>query len=92
MDTGHFHAAGVDWKALIRRYAARIYNVHLKDHLGPQSVAIGKGEIDLPGLVAVLREIDYSGPLALELEVTDPENLPRYIAEAHEYMSRLLAA
>ncbi len=91
VDTGHFHSAGVDWKALIRRYASRIYNVHLKDHLGAQSVAIGKGEIDLPGLVAVLREIDYSGPLALELEVTDPENLPRYIVEAHDYMSALLA-
>ncbi|NMC20523.1 MAG: efflux RND transporter permease subunit [Thermogutta sp.] len=36
----------------------------------------------------------YPGATAseVELEVTDPENLPRYIAEAHEYMSRLLAA
>jgi len=90
VDTGHFHTAGVDWKALIRKYADRIYNVHLKDHIGAQSVAIGEGEIDLPGLVEVLCEIGYQGPLALELEVTDPENLPRYIKDAYSYMTTLL--
>ena len=90
VDTGHFHAAGVDWKALIRKYPDRTYNVHLKDHIGSQSVAIGRGEIDLPGLVAVLDEVGYQGPLALELEVEDPENLHRYVAEAYTYMTRLL--
>jgi sugar phosphate isomerase/epimerase len=91
VDVGHFHSAGVDWKALIRKYPQKIFNVHLKDHIGPQSVAIGRGEIDLKGLVSVLREIGYVGPIALELEVTDPENLPRYVQEAHTYMTGLLA-
>ena len=91
VDVGHFHSAGVDWKALIRKYPEKIFNVHLKDHIGPQSVAIGRGEIDLKGLVSVLRAIGYVGPIALELEVTDPENLPRYVQEAHTYMSGLLA-
>jgi sugar phosphate isomerase/epimerase len=91
VDVGHFHAAGVDWKALIRRYPHKIYNVHLKDHLGQQSVGIGRGEIDLPGLIATLAEVGYAGPVALELEVTDPENLPRYAREAYEYMAPLLA-
>jgi len=91
VDVGHFHSSGVDWKALIRRYPSRVFNVHLKDHIGPQSVAIGHGEIDLKGLVEVLREIDYAGPVALELEVTDPENLPRYVAEAYAYMAELMA-
>ncbi len=63
----------------------------MKDHVGPQSVAIGEGEIDLQGLVSVLREIGYVGPIALELEVMDPENLPRYVQEAHTYMSGLPA-
>jgi sugar phosphate isomerase/epimerase len=91
VDVGHFHSARVDWKALIRKYPEKIFNVHLKDHVGPQSVAIGQGEIDLQGLVSVLREIGYVGAIALELEVMDPENLPRYVHEAHTYMSRLLA-
>jgi len=90
VDTGHFHTAGVDWKALIRRYPDRIYNVHLKDHIGPQSVAIGAGEIDLPGLIAELRAIEYTAALAIEMEVTDPENLHLYAKQAHEYMVGLL--
>ena len=91
VDVGHFHSGGVDWKALIRKYPQKVFNVHLKDHIGPQSVAIGRGEIDLKGLVEVLREIDYAGPIALELEVTDPENLPRYVEEAHSFMTALMA-
>ena len=90
IDTGHFHEAGVDWKALIRRYPDRIYNVHVKDHVGSQSVPIGKGQIDMRGLVYELRAIGYDGPLAIELEVKDPENLPRYVADAYEYLSSLI--
>jgi len=91
VDTGHFHAAGVDWAALIRAYPERVYNVHLKDHIGVQSVGIGRGEVDLRLLVSVLRDTGYDGPLAIELEVTDPENLPHYIMEAYDHMSGLLA-
>jgi len=91
VDTGHFHSAGVDWQAIIRAYPERIYNVHLKDHIGPQSVAIGAGEIDLPGLIAALCEIDYAGALAIEMEVTDPENLHTYIGEAYGHITALLA-
>lgn len=90
VDVGHFHAAGVDWRALIRKYPEKIYNVHVKDHLGSQSVGIGRGEIDLPGLVAVLKEVGYAGPLAVELEVADPENLPRYVQEAYDYLAPLV--
>ncbi|MBM3501055.1 MAG: sugar phosphate isomerase/epimerase [Armatimonadetes bacterium] len=90
VDTGHFHSAGVDWKALIRRYPDRVYNVHLKDHIGPQSVAIGAGEIDLPGLITELRAIGYEAALAIEMEVTDPENLHLYVRQAHKHMCRLL--
>lgn len=92
IDTGHFHVAGVDWKALIRKYPDRIYNVHVKDHVGPQSVPIGEGEIDMTGLIRELRAIDYRGPLAVELEVEDPDNLPRYVANAYQYLSDLIHA
>ena len=88
VDTGHFHSAGVDWKALIRAYAPKICNVHLKDHRGTQSVPVGAGEIDLKGVIETLHEISYEGALAVELEVVDSQNLPRYIAEAHDYLLR----
>ena len=90
LDSGHFHSAGVDWRKLIERHRDRILNFHVKDHVGTQSVAIGAGEIDLKGYIAALHAIDYEGPLALELEVEDWENLPRYCAEAYRYLRELV--
>ena len=90
LDSGHFHAAGVDWRPFIERYAGRIYNFHVKDHIGTQSVAIGAGEVDLRGYIEALHAIDYQGALAVELEVADPENLPRYCAEAFVYLRDLV--
>jgi len=90
VDTGHFHTAGVDWEAFIRQYPDRVYNVHLKDHRGAQSVPIGTGEIDLARLVGVLNEVGYDGPLALEMELEDPQNAPQYVADAFQYLSNLL--
>ena len=90
VDTGHFHTAGVDTVGFIRHFRDLVRNVHLKDHIGPQSVSIGTGEINLEAIIAALRGIDYEGPLALELEVTDPENLPQYVAESHAHLKALL--
>lgn len=90
LDTGHFHTAGVDWKALVRAYPERIYNVHVKDHIGDQGVPLGTGEIDLKGLVAELHAIGYEGALSVELEVADPGNAPRYIAEAYACLDALV--
>jgi sugar phosphate isomerase/epimerase len=90
VDTGHFHSAHVDTVALIRHFAPRIYAVHLKDHVGTVSVGIGRGEIDLPTEIAALREVGYQGDLTVELEVQDPENLPRYTTEAYIYLCGLL--
>ncbi len=92
VDTGHFHSAHVDTVAVIRHFAPRVYAVHLKDHLGTVSVGIGRGEIDLPAEVAALREVGYAGGLTVELEVQDPQNLPRYTAEAYVYLCGLMGA
>jgi sugar phosphate isomerase/epimerase len=90
LDSGHFHAAGVDWKHLIHRFPERIYNFHVKDHIGTQSVPLGAGEIDLRGYIEELHGINYQGALAVELEVVDPENLPRYCSEAFIYLRDLV--
>jgi sugar phosphate isomerase/epimerase len=90
LDSGHFHSAGVDWKSLIHRYPERIYNFHVKDHIGTQSVPLGTGEINLRGYIEELHTIGYDGALAVELEVIDLENLPRYCAEAFIYLRDLV--
>ena len=90
IDTGHFHASGVDTLAAIHQFGPRIYAVHLKDHLGHESVGIGRGELNLKQIIETLQAIDYQGDLTLELEVEDPENLPRYTEEAYLYLSGML--
>jgi sugar phosphate isomerase/epimerase len=90
VDTGHFHSAKVDTIKLIRKYQNRIFDVHLKDHVGTQSVAIGHGEVDLPSIFGTLKEIGYKGTITLELEVKDVENAPKYVEEAYQVMLRLI--
>ena len=90
IDIGHFHTSGVDTIAAIHQFGSRIYAVHLKDHIGSVSVGIGRGELNLQQIIATLQEIDYQGDLTLELEVEDPENLPRYTEEAYFYLSGML--
>ena len=90
IDTGHFHSSGVDTLAAIRQFASRLYAVHLKDHLGTVSVGIGRGDLNLKQIIETLQEVDYQGDLTLELEVEDPENLPRYTEEAYFYLKGML--
>ena len=90
VDTGHFHSAKVDTVELIRKFSDKIYDVHLKDHIGTQSVPIGHGEVDLEAIFGALKEIGYKGPITLELEVKDVENTPKYIEEAYDIMSKLI--
>jgi len=91
VDTGHFHAAEVDTPALIRQFGSRVYDVHLKDHLGKQSVGLGRGEVDLQAVVAALQEVGYAGALTVELEHPDKENTRLYVREAYQYLMELIA-
>jgi len=90
VDTGHFHSAKVDTIGLIKEYSDKIFDVHLKDHIGVQSVAIGHGEVDLPAIFGTLRDIGYKETITLELEVKDVANAPKYVEEAYQIMSKLI--
>lgn len=91
VDTGHFHSAKVNTISLINKYHDKIYDVHLKDHVGTQSVAIGHGEVDLPAIFGTLKEIGYESTITLELEVKDVENAPKYVNEAYQLIQKLIA-
>jgi sugar phosphate isomerase/epimerase len=90
VDTGHMHSAKIDIPAFIHEFGGRIYNVHVKDHVGTQSVPIGTGEINLAAIVKALDGIGYEGALGIEIESPDHENLPRYIKDAYVYMRRIV--
>ena len=90
-DIGHFYSAGVDVYRLLAKYPHRIVHTHIKDHIGTQSVGIGRGEIDVARFVRALAEIGFAGCLALELEHLDKEHTQQYVYEARVFLEGVLA-
>ncbi len=69
-DSGHIVRGGQDLPATLRRYAARICHVHLKDvDRDGAWRPMGHGVCDMPATVALLRhELHYDGWFVLEEE------------------------
>jgi sugar phosphate isomerase/epimerase len=72
MDIGHNLRTGDDPIADIAKYRSRIFDVHIKDVTAPTkagtSIELGRGLIDFPALVKILRRIGYDGVCSLEYE------------------------
>ncbi len=73
LDVGHCMRAGVDPVEAIHRCAARTYDFHLKDSLalpGAPDIPteVGRGRMDIPGILAALIETKYAGVVAFEYE------------------------
>lgn len=72
-DTGHLAAGGGDPVDLIRRHADRVTHVHLKDFT-PEPFGfhpLGRGTVDLPGVLHALVEMGYAGWVTVELDEYD---------------------
>lgn len=70
LDLGHLHCQGeVPIANYIRRYAARLANIHLEDMRAGvhEHLMFGDGEMDFPPIFAALREANYQGGLYVEL-------------------------
>jgi sugar phosphate isomerase/epimerase len=86
LEVGQFHSVGVPFRDAHACFGSRTALVHIKDQVGGQSVPFGAGEIDLPGLFELLDASGYHGKYVVEMEVADPDNTPRYLAEALTYL------
>ena len=91
LDTGHFTAANVDPEEVARKFAPRIFHVHVKDHIGARSVEMGLGVTNNRGCVIALREAGYTGFFSQELELFNHEDTDRAAAEGFRYMKTLVA-
>ena len=68
MDPSHIVVADEDPVEVTRALAPLIRHVHIRDGAGASPVVVpGRGEIDFPGFVRVLREHGYAGPMMIEL-------------------------
>lgn len=79
-----------------RQIAPYIMHCHLKDpiyvgsgHKGYTCVALGKGTMDYPGVLRLLREIDYQGFLSIEYE--NSYDIVRGTRDGLAYLRQLMA-
>jgi len=78
LDIGHDTRNGKDPVADLKKYKSRVFDIHIKDVTGTTklgySLEVGRGVIDFPALVNMLREVGYTGVCSLEYEkdMSDP--------------------
>ena len=88
-DVGHTVRYGEDPIASTKRCADRMFDFHLKDVTEAtkkgRATPCGRGVVDLPGLIAAVVEIGYSGYLAFEYEADPDDPLPG-LAESVGYV------
>jgi sugar phosphate isomerase/epimerase len=78
LDTAWALASGEDPVKMAAEFTARLYGLHVKDFVfdragKPEDVVVGTGALDLAGLVAAAKKINFSGYAVLEYE-GDVEN------------------
>ena len=78
LDIGHDLRAGSDPIKDLKRYRKRVFDIHLKDVTegtkAGHAIELGRGVIDFPRFVRMLRKVGYKGSVSLEYEkdMTDP--------------------
>ena len=98
IDVGHTQRFGDDASAAIRKYAARLYDVHMKDSVavvGAQRdvpVEVGAGRLNIPAMLRALLEVKYNGVVAFEYEKAIPANPVVGLSESVGYVRGVLAA
>lgn len=78
LDIGHNLRYGSDSIRDLKRYAKRVFDIHLKDVTAPtksgHAIELGRGIIDFPAFIKMLRKVGYKGSVSLEYEkdMSDP--------------------
>jgi sugar phosphate isomerase/epimerase len=95
LDIGHDTRNGKDPVADLKKYYTRVFDIHLKDVTGSTklgySVEVGRGIIDFPALVKMMREVNYNGVISLEHE-RNMDNPFMGIAESIGYFRAMVEA
>lgn len=94
IDIGHSVRIGEDEIEVIHAVKDRLYDFHIKDvtERTPDGKAteVGRGVIDIPGILKALKEIKFDGHVALEYEKNENDPLLGMI-ESYAYMRGILA-
>jgi sugar phosphate isomerase/epimerase len=94
VDVGHTARCGVDPSQAFRTCAARLYDVHFKDLSSREAKArpieVGRGVLDIRGMLRTLVELGYSYHVGLEHEKDMNDPIPG-VAESIGYIRGTLA-
>jgi inosose dehydratase len=94
VDVGHTTRCGVDPAQAFRTCAARLYDVHFKDLAsregGSRPVEVGRGVLDIRGMLRTLLDLGYSYHVGLEHEKDMNDPIPG-VAESIGYIRGTLA-
>lgn len=89
IDVGHTLRIGADPVQDIRRFRDRLLDLHIKDVSAAsakgQTIEIGRGVLDIPGVLRALLEIDYPYVASFEFE-KDPKDPLAGLAESVGYV------
>ena len=89
LDIGHDLRGGADPVEDLRKYHSRVFDMHFKDESEASKagwcVEIGRGKIDFPALVKMMRKVGYEGVCSLEYE-KDMDDPFMGIAESFGYL------
>lgn len=94
IDIGHTVRIGADLLSSVRSYGERLFDLHIKDvtTATPQGrgTPVGRGIIDIPGLIRELIAVKFKGVAAFEYEEQPDDPLPG-LAESVGYLKGVLA-
>lgn len=95
LDIGHAARAGADIVKTVNDYAPRIFDLHIKDlaviSKQAKPIELGRGVLDIPGLIKALRHIRYTGYCSIEHEMDMNDPMPG-IAESAGFFRGVLKA
>lgn len=97
IDVGHTVRGGEDAIAAIKKYSARVYDVHMKDSVAVPGatkdipIEVGAGRLDIRGVLRALLDIKYNGVVSFEYEKVAGNPITG-LAESIGYVRGLLAA
>lgn len=95
LDVGHDLRYGQDPVADLKRYHKRVFDMHIKDvteaSKAGKGTPLGRGKVDYPALVKMMRKVGYSGCCSLEYE-RDMKDPFYGIAESIGYFKAICVA
>ncbi len=94
LDIGHDMRDGFDPVDDLKKYYKRVFDIHIKDvtaaNKSGTTCEMGRGVIDIPAFVRMLRKVKYSGACSLEFE-KDMKDPLAGLAESIGYFKGVMA-